>query len=274
MDKGLRSLLGAALLVAAVMAAGCASSSRPHAVNPTTTTVPATSPTAPSTTPATTPATGAPVTTTTTVPAVAGLGSYLPLFPFSSYQDVLRWQAAYRSGGQQPWHLDAGATSTAFAARLGYSGIDSVTSRRDDSRGAHVSIGFHPNGPGTTPVVAAVVHLVRWGSGAQAPWEGGGTDDPTLPVDRPVYGSTDTSPVTVGGVISGVDENIKVEVFAPTPQGPVGTACCQPAGGTGTPWRMTVTYSAPAGRVLTISASTGGHVAGVERFAVTGVRAG
>lgn len=260
--------------MAAAVAAGCASSSGPHAVNPTTTTVPAT--TEPSTTVPPTAST-APSTTsapTTTLPAGQGLGPYLPLFPFTSYQDVQRWQAAYRSGGEQPWHLDPGATSTAFAGRLGYPGVDSVTSRRDDRLGAHVSIGFYPNGPGTTPVVAAVVHLVRWGSGAEAPWEVVGTDDTTLTLDRPAYGSTVTSPVTAAGVISGVDENIKVEVFDPAAQGPVGTACCQPAGGSATPWHMAVTYSAPAGRVLTISASTGGHVAGVERFAVTGVRAG
>lgn len=272
MDRGPRPRLGAALLAAAVVAvvvaAGCASSSGPHAVNPTSTTVPGT--TAPGTATTTPSTTSAP----TTLPAGEGLGSYLPLFPFSSYEDVQRWQDAYRSGGQQPWHLDAGATSTAFAGRLGYSGVDSVTSRRDDQVGAHVSIGFYPNGPGTTPVVAAVVHLVRWGSGAEAPWEVVGTDDTTLTLDRPAYGSTVTSPVTAGGVISGVDESIKVEVFDPAAQGPVGTACCQPAGGSGTPWHMAVTYSAPAGRVLTISASTGGHVAGVERFAVTGVRAG
>jgi hypothetical protein len=34
-----------------------------------------------------------------------------------------------------------------------------------------------------------------------------------------------------------------------------------------------VAYSAPAGTVLTIAASTGGHVAAVERFAITAVRA-
>lgn len=254
--------------MAAVVTAGCASSAGPHAVNPTTTTVPATASTSPSTAPATTSA------PTTTAPAGEGLGSYLPLFPFSSYQEVQRWQNTYRSGGQQPWHLEAGATSTAFAGRLGYQGVDSVTSRREDRLGAHVSIGFYPNGPGTTPVVAAVVHLVRWGSGAEAPWEVVGTDDTTLTLDRPAYGSTVPSPLTAAGVISGVDENIKVEVFEPAAQGPAGTACCQPAGGSGTPWHMAVTYSAPAGRVLTISASTGGHVAGVERFAVTGVRAG
>jgi hypothetical protein len=36
----------------------------------------------------------------------------------------------------------------------------------------------------------------------------------------------------------------------------------------------TVTFLAPPGQVITIAAATGGHVAAVERFAVTGARAG
>jgi hypothetical protein len=54
--------------------------------------------------------------------------------------------------------------------------------------------------------------------------------------------------------------------------GLVGRSAPIPAGGNGTPWSVPVSFTAPAGTVLTISVSTGGHVAAVERFAVTGVR--
>jgi hypothetical protein len=48
--------------------------------------------------------------------------------------------------------------------------------------------------------------------------------------------------------------------------------CCLPAGGSNTPWSATVSFTASPGAVLTIAASTGGHMATVERFTVTGVR--
>jgi len=42
--------------------------------------------------------------------------------------------------------------------------------------------------------------------------------------------------------------------------------------GTRSPWSASVTFRAEPGTVITIAASTGGHVAAVERFAVTGAR--
>jgi len=121
---------------------------------------------------------------------------------------------------------------------------------------------------------AAVIHLVLFGSGAYAPWEVVGTDDRTFTVDRPAYGGTAASPVTVGGTITGIDESIRVTVHALSAQEPVGAYCCQAAGGTRSPWSASVTFLATPGQVITIAAATGGHVAAVERFAVTGTRAG
>ncbi len=53
----------------------------------------------------------------------------------------------------------------------------------------------------------------------------------------------------------------------------MGTYCCRAAGGTSSPWSASVTFHATPGEVITIAASTGGHVAAVERFAVTGAHA-
>ncbi len=62
--------------------------------------------------------------------------------------------------------------------------------------------------------------------------------------------------------------------FRNTAQLPVGAYCCRAAGGTRSPWSASVTFLATPGQVITIAAATGGHVATVERFAVTGARAG
>ena len=45
-------------------------------------------------------------------------------------------------------------------------------------------------------------------------------------------------------------------------------------GGTRQPWKTSVSFAGAGGQVLTIVASTGGHIAEVERFTVTAVRTG
>jgi hypothetical protein len=82
-----------------------------------------------------------------------------------------------------------------------------------------------------------------------------------------------SSPVTVGGKITGADESLRVTVHGLSAQEPVGAYCCRAAGGTSSPWSASVTFHATPGEVITIAASTGGHVAAVERFAVTGAHA-
>ena len=54
----------------------------------------------------------------------------------------------------------------------------------------------------------------------------------------------------------------------------MGAYCCRAAGGARSPWSASVTFLATPGQVITIAAATGGHVAAVERFAVTGARVG
>jgi hypothetical protein len=136
---------------------------------------------------------------------------------------------------------------------------------------ARVAVGIKlPDGTIST---AAIIRLVRFGSGQYAPWEVVGTNDTTFTLDRPGYGSTVPSPATAGGTITGADESIRVTVHRLSPQGPVGAYCCRAAGGTRSPWSASVTFHATPGQVITIAASTGGHVAAVERFAVTGARA-
>lgn len=151
---------------------------------------------------------------------------------------------------------------------LGYRSIDTVDGVRESGDECHVTVGYaNPAGRVST---SAVLHLIR--SGAGAPWTVVGTEDSTLSLTAPAYGSTVRSPVQVGGVITGVDESLDVRIRIAGEQATIGETGMIPAGGENTPWRADVTFDAPPGRVLTIAVSTGGHVVDVERFAITGAR--
>ena len=210
-------------------------------------------------------------TATSTTPGSSTLFPYFPLWPFRTFAEVQAWQASYRSGGHEPWHRQAGTTALDFARHyLGFDNVTAVVRTTTDQRGAHVSVGFSTTAGRTT--TAAVVHLVTWGAAADAPWEVVGTDDTTLTLTTPSYGAAAHSPLPVGGAITGVDESIRVAVHQPSSSNPLGTAAPLPAGGTASPWSTTVTYAGATDPVLTVVASTGGHVEAVERFAVTAVR--
>ncbi|WP_211589388.1 hypothetical protein [Microbispora sp. H11081] len=199
-------------------------------------------------------------------------GRYQPLWPFADEKQARDWQESYRSGGHQPWHLDPEQTALSFTQGfLGFEGVDQVVERTVTGAHARVSVGIRGEGGGR-PGIAAVIHLVRFGTGTDAPWEVVGTDDTTFSLTTPRYGAVVSSPVKVGGRITGVDESIRVRVRGTGSAQPLGERCCVSAGGDGAPWSATVTFRAAPGRTLTIVASTGGHVAEVERFAVTGVR--
>jgi hypothetical protein len=220
--------------------------------------------------------TAGPPTSTATTGSVADYTldtGYAPVFPFTTATQAQAWVASYHSGGHQPWHLDAGLTALAFTqGYLGYTGISRTGAGHVDDQGMHLEVGYtQPDG---TFATSAVVHLVRFGTGPDAPWEVVGTDDTTFSVENPVYDTTASSPAQVGGHITGVDENIRVQVRRLSRQSPVGTFCCQAAGGNNSPWSVTVAFKAPSGAVITIAVAIGGHVAPVERFAITGVTVG
>ena len=256
----------------ALVLAGCASS--PASPAPTTVTVTvAPSVTAPPTAPVPTPSSG---TTSATAPATAVPvlhSGYLPLWPFGTGRQVLAWQDAYRRTGSQPWHRSAERTALSFArGYLGYIEIDRTTTRTGTSTDARVGVGWaEPDGHAVT---VGVVHLLRFGPGPDAPWEVVGTKDSVLSLTSPRYGSTVGRSFTVGGRITGVDESLVVQVRA-LPSGTVlAESAPLPAGGEDTPWSTRIRVDVPRGTVVTVSVSTGGHLMGVEAFAVTGVRVG
>lgn len=252
----------AAVMATGMLVAACGSAARP----------PASPSASPHASPSATPPASTPATTPAPAPAATPFG-YQPLFPFGSLADAQAWQASYASGGHQPWHLSADLTAIAFSqGYLGFSEINKVAGHSISGGDAHVTVGLTlPNGHISS---AAIIHLVKFGTGKDAPWEVVGTDDTDLTLDVPAYGTTVTSPVKIGGRITGVDENLRAEVRTLGTTPAVGTFCCLAAGGQASPWSVTVPFQTGPGKVITIVVHTGGHVASVERFAVTGVRVG
>ncbi|MEV0829922.1 hypothetical protein [Nonomuraea rubra] len=203
-------------------------------------------------------------------------GHYQPVWPFGNLAEVRAWQRAHDRSGKDAWHLDPGKTALRFTRDLlRFKEINVEVGRSVQGRHARVKVGYRSSESGR-PAVAAVVHLVRFGDGEDAPWEVVGTDDEHLSLTTPAYGSAVRFPVTVGGKIRGVDESLRVQALRRHPARVLGSSCCEPAGGLGTaqPWRVELKLSSKAkrGEVLTLVVWTGGHVADVERFAITAVR--
>jgi hypothetical protein len=196
------------------------------------------------------------------------------VYPFSSLADAEDWQREALPGGHQPWRLDAGLTAVTFTQFLGVSAqIGEVINVREDATGAHVALGFHnPNG---VSVTAMTVHLVRVGTGDHRPWEVVGDDQSQeFTLTTPSYAATVSSPVRVGGRITGVDESIRVRIYGGPSSQPIGERCCLPAGGVGSPWSTTLAFSGATAPVLVITATTGGHLQAIERLVFTAVRRG
>jgi hypothetical protein len=197
---------------------------------------------------------------------------YLPLWPFDSVADAIAWQKEALPGGHQPWRLSPDLTALAFTTGyLQFTTVDQSLGTTVNGDEAWVRVGRRAeNG---TDLTAAVVHLARIGSGANQPWEVVGTRDETLSLTTPAYRASITSPVTVGGRITGVDESVRIQVRGTGETGVLGEVAGIPAGGENQPWTAQVSFHRSTGTVRTIIVSTGSHVGpGVGRFAITGVR--
>lgn len=250
-----RTAVSTVALLLLLVAAGCAAAGSPPTASPTDGS-----------------GTAGPSASTSTAPAPSRNNAaphdstFRLLWPFQDEAAAAAWQSAYREGGHQPWHLDPAATASGFAEALQLEGVDRTTSEQVTKDQAWIGIGYaRPDGSTAT---AAVVHLVRIGSDADAPWEVVGTRDDTLTLDTPPYGAAVSSPVTVGGEITGVDESLRVQIRAAGSAAILGESCCRPAGGERQRWSVTIGFTGH-GEMLAV-VSTGGHIAPVERFAVTG----
>jgi hypothetical protein len=193
------------------------------------------------------------------------------LWPFASYQEAQRWQTVDGPAGHAPWHLDARQTALMFVSGyLHFNDITRVTSAKVGRDAAGIGVGYAlPNGQLHTAAVVQVVRYSPTGGDDSAPWEVVGATSSGLSLDTPAVRDLITSPVTVKGRITGVDESIAVTLR--TLGGGLAAATPVPAGGDRTPWSVSVTFGFHG--VVTIVASTGGHLTAHERFVVTGVSA-
>lgn len=264
MSRNQRLTLAMTAIFAVVLVTSCGTQTDQDPTGPAPTSPSeSTVPTVPTTT------STAPTSSTTAAERGDPLAGRMPLWPFGTVEEVTRWQDG--GTGHSPWHLDAEATAIFFTTNyLGFAGVDKVIASDIGRSEAKITVGYQGDLP--KPAPAAVLRLVRWGEGENAPWEVVGSIDDTLTLTSPEYGAEITSPVTVGGQITGVDESIDVQVREPGRPTPLGDACCLAAGGENSPWSTTVPITGASNATLTIVAATGGHAADVERFAVTGVR--
>ena len=195
---------------------------------------------------------------------------FQPLWPFGSVTEAVQWQHA---GGQghQPWRLEAAHTALTFAQDyLGYDEIDRVVSQQVSGDQAWIGLGTKVvQGAGGA---AAVLHLARIGTGPDRPWEVVGSRDSILSIAVPRYGSKVSSPLTLGGRITGVDESLHVQVLALGSKRALGEVQGISAGGHRQPWSVTLPYLSCTSSVITVAVSTGGHLYDVEQFAITGLR--
>jgi hypothetical protein len=192
-----------------------------------------------------------------------------PLWPWGTWAQAKQWEEVDGPAGHQPWHLDAAQTALSFTnGYLGFTDITTVTSASYHDDEAHIGVGYR--NPAGALHTAAILHLVRFTptyGNTKAGWEVVGSDDTDFSLELPAYGSRVSSPMTVAGHITGVDENIVVAVR--TLDGSVTTLPGLPAGGENSPWQEQVSFDQTG--VLTIVAFTGGHLTTHERFAIQGV---
>lgn len=195
---------------------------------------------------------------------------YKPIWPFTSYAEARQWQGDVAKSGSQAWHGDAVATATSYVQNV--LGFTDLTVFRmlgpSGSGGAHVQVGWVR--PDKVVVTAAVLHLVRYGAAAGdvlAPWEVVGTDDDTLSLTSPAYGSLQTSPLTVGGLFTGVDGNLVVTVRNASGD-VIGKAPGLAAGGQARPWKERVTYRSTGKQLCVVVVFAGGALIQHSQFAI------
>lgn len=196
--------------------------------------------------------------------------AYQPLWPFASQDEADRWLQQSAATGSAPWHADPETTALLFTQNyLGFRELDRTTTVTEHADEAWVGVGY--GRPDSESSTAATIHLVRFGSAPNSPWEVVGSDDEALTLSTPSYGSAVGTVIDAGGTITGVDESLHLQVRQSTKEDPLGDYCCVPAGGESRPWSASFTMAPRQPGSLTLVVWTGGHVVNVEKFAVTGL---
>lgn len=263
-----RAWLAAAVAAAMVGAGGAVAY---YELRGTSTPTPSPSPSGQ--TPTQTPSGQTPTTTPTQSPT-APSQQVLPVWPFTSAAQVTAWQRAYRENGSQPWHLDAGLTAKQFVAAIGFPELSIVTRVGVVGSRAAVTLGYRAESGRT--LSATTVLLTRLGTSEPRAWSvtGARTGAALLSIRSPAAGATVRSPLTVSGLITGVDESLHVAVRTAFGLEPLGETFVG-SGGQATPWTLHVRYATPHARVGVVYAWLTSAVNGnAYRLVVVPVRFG
>ncbi|MGH9002190.1 MAG: hypothetical protein ACRDYV_03590, partial [Acidimicrobiia bacterium] len=104
-------------------------------------------------------------------PAVVDPGPEVPLlWPFRTRDEAIQWQEEGEPAGHSPWHADHEATALAFTTGyLGFTEINRVIDAEVTGDEALVTVGYDSEGGNVSK--AAVLRLIRLGTGDDAPWE-------------------------------------------------------------------------------------------------------
>ena len=219
---------------------------------------------------------GGPVGTPTSAPTIipptsAPAPQVVGVWPFETEADAESWQKA-STGGQQPWHYDAGQTAVAFLAFLKHPEINQVMSTSAQGSETAVTLGQHNPDSGRTTKVTTVL-LKQVGTGSPRPWDVEEATASQFTIDQPTRFAQVNPPVTVSGHITGVDESIVLNLISPSTGGKLNPST-QPvaAGGQNTAWHERLNFQLPPNDYVgALVATTGGHVAAVERLVMVPV---
>jgi hypothetical protein len=200
------------------------------------------------------------------------------LWPLSNSLEAIRF--ARSNPAPSAWQRSASQTALRFTRTyLGFTDITTVIAVRFRGARADLDVGYLPTSASIN--VAATIELRRWADLAGAPWEVVGATTKGLSASATLGPpSSGIRPLTVTGLITGVDESIGIDVRLLSHAKPIAVSCCLAAGGQSMAWRRTVSVplappvqpsQSASVTSLSVITHTGGHLQAVERFTVTGV---
>jgi len=190
----------------------------------------------------------------------------LLLWPFTTQQQALEWEHAYREG-HQPWHADPCGTAQSFVQSvLGFTQITGVAACEISRDDAWVTLGYDDDD--RVIPTGATIHLVRLGHDPGG-WTVVGSRDPdTLTLTTPRYGALVGRQVQLAGQVSGLGEDILTVRVIDRSGHTLGQAPNRLIG-PGGPWQATIALANPTDQVLIAVASTDSGLGALGDLAIT-----
>lgn len=204
------------------------------------------------------------------------LGSFLPMFPFSNYQDVLQSEQGLVSGGHQPWVGNPVSVAQSFIGIFLDQDDARIVSVKMTGNSVYVAIGATPSGGSAPASVVSIVHVVRWGP----LWEVVGAQSADLTITEPTYGSDVSNSATQimvsGDLTQSAADTLDVVVLsqsATQAEAQIGSSSVGDLSGTNVPWSASVSIGATTSTLLAVVAKTESTDQSVQQLTVTALSA-